>query len=166
MKCPGCYVPAAVKRSHLLGGGALDRSPHSKGRIVILILNGNIINNCFIPMVTIWWYIITHKHWIRQGGKEARWTDSKPKGQITRRRFTKDDLLGGYFIIDINFLQSLFFVRLLDICRYGGKSAHFGRVISCFGFEICSSDVLVGELHIAVARQAASVLHPVEFFLG
>ena len=97
---------------------------------------------------------------------EARWTDSKPKGQITRRRFTKDDLLGGYFIIDINFLQSLFFVRLLDICRYGGKSAHFGRVISCFGFEICSSDVLVGELHIAVARQAASVLHPVEFFLG
>ena len=96
---------------------------------------------------------------------EARWTDSKPKGQITRRRLTKDDLLGGYFIIDINFLQSLFFVRLLDICRYGGKSAHFGRVISCFGFEICSSDVLVGELHIAVARQAASVLHPVEFFL-
>ena len=82
---------------------------------------------------------------------EARWTDSKPKGQITRRRFTKDDLLGGYFIIDINFLQSLFFFRLLDICRYGGKSAHFGRVISCFGFEICSSDVLVGELHIAVA---------------
>ena len=91
MKCPGCYVPAAVKRSHLLGGGALDRSPHSKDRIVILILDGNIINNCFIPMVTIWWSLLINiEKWGKVDGFKTKRTDYQAplyQGRSARRLF-------------------------------------------------------------------------------